>query len=176
MSEESKGIAVIDESAIKDKIYTIRGVQVMLDYDLAEIYGYSTSAFNQQVKRNSEKFDSDFRFQLSTDEIHSVSVSQKVIPIQTKGKRGGRSKPVNAFSESGIYMLMTVLKGELAIKQSNIFFSDDFHDRFLILDNRDLFHIGASIKDAGRKAFEISITEDKMILDAIMTHLSGISQ
>ena len=56
---------LIDENLLKSRIYTIRGVKVMLDADLAEIYGYETKAFNQQVKNNIEKFDEDFRFQLT---------------------------------------------------------------------------------------------------------------
>ena len=63
------GISLIDESLLKSRIYTIRGVKVMLDGDLAEIYGYSTSAFNRQVKNNIEKFDDDFRFQLTKEEL-----------------------------------------------------------------------------------------------------------
>ena len=60
---------LIDETLLKSRIYTIRGVKVMLDADLAEIYGYTTKAFNQQVKNNIEKFDDDFRFQLSSKEV-----------------------------------------------------------------------------------------------------------
>ena len=56
-------LILIDETSIKDKIYTIRGVKVMLDFDLAEIYGYTTSRFNEQVSNNTEKFkDEDFSF------------------------------------------------------------------------------------------------------------------
>ena len=72
-------IAVIDDRSIRDKIYEIRGMKVMLDFDLAEIYGYTTSAFNQQVKRNEERFPSDFRFQLTQEEIEILSRSQNVI-------------------------------------------------------------------------------------------------
>ena len=57
---------------IKDLIYSVRGVKVMLDADLAAIYGYSTKAFNQQVKNNIEKFDDDFRFQLTKEEYYEV--------------------------------------------------------------------------------------------------------
>lgn len=57
-------IMIADERSLKDKIYLIRGQQVMLDFDLAEIYGYTTSAFNQQVNRNIDKFDEDFMFRL----------------------------------------------------------------------------------------------------------------
>ncbi|OWV21228.1 hypothetical protein B7982_13315, partial [Fibrobacter sp. UWB2] len=62
---------------LKSRIYTIRGLKVMLDADLAEIYGYSTKAFNRQVKNNIEKFDEDFRFQLSNSEIEELSRSKK---------------------------------------------------------------------------------------------------
>lgn len=111
-------IAVIDERTIRERIYVVRGMQIMLDFDLAEIYGYTTSAFNQQVKRNEERFDSDFRFQLTAAEAEELSISQNVTSIQTKGTKGGRAKLPWAFTESGIYMLMTVLKGDLAVQQS----------------------------------------------------------
>ena len=71
--------SLIDENMLKSRIYTIRGLKVMLDADLAEIYGYSTKAFNQQVKNNIEKFDEDFRFQLSNSEIEELSRS-KIAP------------------------------------------------------------------------------------------------
>lgn len=105
-------IAVVDEQTIKDKIYNIRGQQVMLDFDLAEIYGYSTKVFNQQVKRNIEKFENDFMFQLTQQEITNLR-SQNV----TSSWGGTRYLPY-AFTEQGIYMLMTVLKGEIATSQS----------------------------------------------------------
>ena len=66
-------------------VYEVRGVKVKLDFDLAEIYGFSTSAFNQQVKRNAERFDDDFRFQLTREEVERISISQIVTSIQTKG-------------------------------------------------------------------------------------------
>lgn len=109
---ESKEIMIVDEQSLKDKIYVIRGQQVMLDFDLAEIYGYTTSAFNQQVNRNLDKFDEDFMFRLTQDEFESL-MSQNVI-----SSWGGRRKLPRAFTEQGLYMLMTVLKGELATEQS----------------------------------------------------------
>jgi len=114
----SNEIAIIDEHTIRDKIYVVRGVQVMLDFELAEIYGYTTSAFNQQVKNNIAKFDDDFRFQLTRDEVDELSRSKKLILNKGKG-RGSNIKYLPwAFTESGLYMLMTVLKGELATQQS----------------------------------------------------------
>lgn len=111
--QKSAEIAIVDSSTIRDKIYVVRGVQVMLDFELAEIYGYTTSAFNQQVKRNEEKFPDDFRFQLTKVEFQNL-LSQNV----TASWGGDRRTEPWCFTESGIYMLMTVLKGEMATKQS----------------------------------------------------------
>ena len=68
MEEQNKDIGIVDDQTIKGKIYLIRGQKVMLDTDLAEIYGYSTRAFNQQVRNNIEKFDDDFMFRLNNAE------------------------------------------------------------------------------------------------------------
>lgn len=113
-------VVIYSESDLRSKIYIIRGKQVMLDFDLAEIYGYTTKRFNEQVKNNIEKFDDDFRFQLNADEVMELSRSKISTSIQVKGVKGGRSYFPYAFTEQGIYMLMTVLRGELAIKQSKV--------------------------------------------------------
>lgn len=104
---------VYNEEGLKSKIYVIRGVQVMLDIDLAAIYGYTVKALNQQVKNNMDRFDDDFMFQLTAaelDDLRSKYLTAIVHPMS-------RSLPY-AFTEQGIYMLMTVLKGELATRQS----------------------------------------------------------
>ena len=134
---------------IKNLIYTIRGVKVMLDSDLAQLYGYTTKAFNQQVKNNIEKFDSDFRFQLTKEEYHEILRSKNLTSntetnnslsidftnrtklrskkltlklendflrsnfLTSKEQRGGRQYLPFVFTEQGIYMLMTVLRGDL---------------------------------------------------------------
>ena len=104
---------LINEEYLRNKIHTIRGQKVMLDSDLAMIYGYSTKAFNQQVQRNIEKFDEDFMFKLNKEEI-SIYIRSQIV---TGSHRNDRFNPF-AFTEQGIYMLMTVLRGDLAIKQS----------------------------------------------------------
>ncbi|WP_290724726.1 ORF6N domain-containing protein [Fibrobacter sp. UBA2449] len=106
------GVSLIDENLLKSRIYTIRGVKVMLDADLAEIYGYETRFFNRQVKNNIERFAEDFRFQLTEDEM------QNLMCKNCTSSWGGTRKRPFAFTEQGIYMLMTVLKGDLAIQQS----------------------------------------------------------
>ena len=111
---------IIDENNIKEFIYEIRGKKVMLDFDLARIYGYETKAFNQQVKNNKPKFEGDdFMFQLTETEADLVLRSKFLTTkIDIQEKRGGRRYLPYAFTEQGVYMLMTVLRGPLAIKQT----------------------------------------------------------
>ena len=112
-------IAIVTENDIRGKIYIIRGQKVMLDADLAAIYGYTTGAFNQQVKRNQERFPEDLMFQLTPKEIPDSLKSQNVILNESGNKRGLHMKKMPyAFTEQGVYMLMTVLKGDLAVRQS----------------------------------------------------------
>ena len=147
--------SLIDENMLKSRIYTIRGLKVMLDADLAEIYGYSTKVFNQQVKNNIEKFDEDFRFQLTSEEINVLSrckictlniesennePSRSKFLTLNKGSRGSNIKYAPyAFTEQGIYMLMTVLKGERATAQSKalIRLFKQMKD-YIVAENRNL--------------------------------------
>ena len=101
---------------VEKKVFNIRHQKVMLDFELAEIYGYSTKRFNEQVKNNAGKFDEDFLFQLTRDEWEILR-SKNSTSRSEQGSGGRRYLPY-AFTEQGIYMLMTVLKGELATKQS----------------------------------------------------------
>ena len=171
---------------IKNVIYSIRGVKVMLDSDLAEIYGYTTKALNQQVKNNIAKFDDDFRFQLTKEECHLILRSKNLTIEQhtsnlysddntdgtilkskiltssnnastcssenyntdeflrskiltTKAEtRGGRQYLPYVFTEQGVYMLMTVLKGELATRQSKALVRAFKEMKDLIIDSRSL--------------------------------------
>lgn len=132
---EKPKFSLIDENMLKSRIYTIRGLKVMLDADLAEIYGYSTKRFNEQVKCNIERFDEDFRFQLTREEYQSILRSEK--PTLEQGKYA-KYLPY-AFTEQGIYMLMTVLRGDLAILQSKaiIRLFKQMKD-YIIAENRNL--------------------------------------
>lgn len=109
---KNKSLSLSDENYLRSKIYIIRGVQVMLDADLAEIYGYETRYFNRQVNNNIERFDLDARFQLTKEEF------QNLMCKNFTSSWGGTRKLPYAFTELGIYMLMTVLKGDLAVSQS----------------------------------------------------------
>ncbi|MBR5936896.1 MAG: ORF6N domain-containing protein [Clostridiales bacterium] len=141
MSNDYAEKLIADESLLKNKIYVIRGLQVMLDYDLAELYGYEVRSLNQQVKRNLSRFPDDFMFQLTKDEIEFVKSQNVISPDSTffSGQEGGRRKAPYAFTEQGIYMLATVLKGELAERQS-IFIMRAFREmRHFISNNALLF-------------------------------------
>ena len=135
MAEENREIVVIDETTMKSKIYYIRNQKVMLDFELAEIYGYETKTFNQQVKNNIEKFDEDFRFQLTKDEWEFLR--SKILTSKSDEGAGGRRYMPYAFTEQGIYMLMTVLKGELAVKQSKALIRMFKQMKDFIIENQD---------------------------------------
>ena len=132
---------IIQTKDIGRLIYTIRGKQVMLDHDLAALYGYEVRALNQQVKRNIGRFPEDFMFQLSREEVETVKSQIVTSPDSNfyTGQEGGRRKPPYAFTEQGIYMLATVLKGEVADQQS-IFIMRAFREmRHFIANNALLF-------------------------------------
>jgi len=299
MSENSFVPMTITSDSIQEKIYTIRGVQVMLDSDLAVLFQVETRVLNQAVKRNSGRFPERFCFQL-TEEEFSASKSQFVI-LNKANSRGSNVKYLpHAFTEEWVAMLSAVLRSPIAVNMSirimdafvslrhnlannalvfqrldrlelkqlevdekfdrifkkletpkedkaviffkgqmwdatscieeiiskaeesitlidgyvdretldmlskkktginivihtfkrnckltekeitafqsqhgklEIKYTDEFHDRFLILDSKVLYHIGASIKDAGKKAFEISLNEDEKLLKSLLERL-----
>jgi len=163
----------LTEQNIESMVYFIRGQKVMLDFDLARIYGYSTKAFNQQTKRNLNKFPEDFMFQLTAEEVNAISRnkkstldndidmlktektlneseklmrSQNVTPqIWNTSNTGGRTYLPYAFTEQGIYMLMTVLKGELAIKQSIALIRLFKQMKDYISENRSLLNVDSAL-------------------------------
>lgn len=138
---EEKTEVIIDEKLLKDKIYIIRGVQVILDSDLAEIYGYTTKRLNEQVKNNIEKFDEeDLMFQLTKEEkdiTNNINLRSKFSTLE----QGKYSKYLPyAFTEQGVYMLMTVLKGELATKQSKALVRLFKRMKDYIVDNQQMIN------------------------------------
>ena len=104
---------------IENKILMIRGQQVMLDRDLAELYGVETKRLNEQVKRNIERFPEEFMFQLTRNELELVKSQIATSPNNLfAGQEGGTRKLPYAFTEHGVTMLSAVLKSETAIKTS----------------------------------------------------------
>ncbi len=98
--------------AIQTKIYEIRGLKVMLDYDLAELYEVQTRVLNQAVKRNIKRFPNDFMFQLNKNEW-GILISQ-IVTSKTE-RRGGTQKLPYAFTEQGVSMLSGILNSDKAI-------------------------------------------------------------
>jgi hypothetical protein len=117
-----KSLASVNPISIKDKIYTIRNMQVMLDEDLAFLYGVQTKRLNEQVKRNNDRFPPEFCFQLSRHEYanlmsqiatsNSINISSNLLrsQIATSNKKGGRQYPPYVFTEQGVAMLSAVLR------------------------------------------------------------------
>ena len=115
-------------------IYTIRGKQIMLDCDLAILYGYTVKRLNEQVKNNKNRFPEDFMFQMTREEVNDLRSKFPTANINPKS----RYLP-HVFTEQGIYMLATVLSGEIAEKQS-IFIMRAFREmRHFISSNALLF-------------------------------------
>ncbi len=171
-----KDVVIISEETLQDKIYNIRGCKVMLDYELAEIYGYTTTKFNQQVKNNIEKFDEDFMFELTKGEFENL------ISKNLTSSWGGRRKLPKAFTEQGIYMLMTVLRGELAVKQSKALIRTFKKMKDYIVDNRELIgqreyiqlsmQTSENVRDISKLKIDIGSVE-KRISD-VMDQLSDV--
>ena len=193
--KQTQEVAIIDENSLKSKIYIIRGQKVMLDADLALIYGYETKTFNRQVQRNKVKFPSDMMFQLTEEEyyiLRSKNLTSRLnnldnfddstvnlrfqngtsrldnlynfddstvnLKCQNGTSRldnldnnlrsqiatsswGGVRKWPYVFTEQGIYMLMTVLKGPLATKQSIALVRLFKSMKDYIYENTDLFSL-----------------------------------
>lgn len=102
---------IIPNEIIQNKIFLLRNKRIILDKDIARMYGVSTSRLNEQVKRNLKRFPDDFMFQLSKEEFNTL-ISQIAT---SKIKRGGTRKLPYAFTEQGVAMLSSVLKSERAI-------------------------------------------------------------
>jgi len=136
MTKTKQAIVKITEQLIIDGVHSIRGMKVMLDKDLADMYGVQTSALNQAVKRNRLRFPDDFMFQLSQKEFESL-ISQSVISKQVG--RGGSRKLPYAFTEQGVAMISSVLNSETAIQVNIQIIRVFIKMKQLLLDNKDLY-------------------------------------
>ena len=127
-------VSVIDEESIKNKIFTIRGLQVMLDRDLAELYGVETKVFNQAVKRNESRFPDDFRFQLT-----GIEKNELVTNCDRFNTLKHSSVNPYAFTEQGVSMLSVILKSDIAIEMSIKIIRSFVQMRKLISNNALIF-------------------------------------
>ena len=143
MNEEKN--LIISEMDIKNMIYTIRGKQVILDYDVATLYKTETRVINQAVKRNSQRFPENFCFRLNEDEIESM-LSQFVTASKTDNKKRNKNKLPYAFTEQGIAMLSGLLKNEMAVQVSIKIMNAFVEMRKFINSNGQLFYEINNIK------------------------------
>lgn len=111
MAKSSKSL--IPQERIEQTILFIRGEKVILDEDLAKLYGVSTSRLNEQVARNSSRFPRDFMFQLTREESRFLKSQNAISKMK---RRGGRRTLPRAFTEHGILMLSSVLRSQRAIQ------------------------------------------------------------
>ncbi len=197
---------LLNETKLKDKIYVIRGVQVMLDSDLAGIYGYTTKRLNEQVKNNIEKFDEeDLMFQLTKEETDAILRSKNFTlendntnlrskistsslendnlrPNFSTSNWGGTRYTPYAFTEQGVYMLMTVLKGELATKQSKALvrlfkkMKDYVIENQEILNHRDFLRLSLQTADNAQNIIEFrqKLTEIDDKVENVVSNLGDM--
>jgi hypothetical protein len=150
-------VSPLQEETISRRILTVRGHRVMLDVDLAELYGVPTKVLNQAVQRNAERFPEDFMFQLSREEIDSLR-SQTVTLKAARGKH--RKYLPFAFTEQGVAMLSGVLHSQRAV-QVNI----AIMRMFVRMRRMLLSHV-----DSARKVDTLERTYDahfRVVFDAI---------
>ncbi|WP_294966761.1 ORF6N domain-containing protein [Sulfurimonas sp.] len=160
-------LSVINEETIKNKIYSIRGFQVILDNELAELYGVQTKQLNKAINRNIDRFPENFRFQLSQEEYQNLRFqngtsswkSQNV----TSNQHGGRRYLPYVFTEQGVAMLSAILKSQTAIQTSVYIINAFVQMRKFISNNALVFQRLDSLE---QKQFK---TDEKVdaILDAI---------
>jgi len=155
----SKSIKIVPEEIIERRICVIRGHKVMLDFDLAELYGVETKVLNQAVTRNKDRFPPDFMFRLTKGETEELNRSQIVTGTQ---KHRDPRYPPRAFTQEGVAMLSSVLRGKRAV-QVNIAIMRTF------VRMREAM---ASHKELARRMDEIEQNYDakfRAIFDAIRT-------
>lgn len=166
---------IVSEEVLHSMIYNIRGQKVMLDFELAEIYGYTTKRFNEQINNNIERFDEDFRFKITREE-------NKILRSKKSTSSWGGSRYLSyAFTEQGIYMLMTVLKGDLAIKQSKALIRTFKRMKDYIIENQGLIgereylqmsmQVTQNVLDTLEIRHELNEVEDQMadVVDKLST-------
>ena len=145
----------LELAKVERRIFLVRGQKVMLDFDLAELYGVETRALKQAVRRNLDRFPADFMFELSTAEIKNL-VSQTVIP--TRGKLGGAT-PM-AFTEQGVAMLSSVLRSSRAVQVNIAIMRTFVRLREMLLSNTELARKLAALENKYDAQF-------KVVFDAI---------
>lgn len=164
---------IIDNQTIQDKIYTIRGVQIMLDEDLAVLYGVETKNLNKAVNRNMDRFPEKFRFQLTQEEYDnlkfqigtsSLDASLRSQFVTLEKQHGGRRYLPYVFTEQGVSMLSAVLRSKTAIEVSIKIIDSFVNMRKFLSQNASLF---TRIESIEKRQISYEIKNDTKV-DAIL--------
>jgi hypothetical protein len=149
------------EQQISSLVLKINGHQVILDFDLAKLYGVTTKVLNQAVKRNPSRFPNDIAFQIEQQKKDELVTNCD----RLKTLKHSLHSPY-AYTECLIYTERITPAIKLDLEKHNsqyptihIRILKNTHDRFLIIDNRELYHLGASLKDLGKRWFAFSLID-----------------
>ena len=134
---EDKNLVIVDNREIQNMIYTFRGKQVMVDSDLATLYQVTTKRLNEQVRRNKNRFPSEFMFRLTAEEYEYLR-SQNATSSEDNAHGGRRYMPY-VFTEQGIAMLSAVLKNDVAVEVSIKIMNSFVEMRRFLLSNKEMF-------------------------------------
>lgn len=132
-------IALSSDAQIRDMIYTVRGHQVMLDSDLAELYEVETKALNRAAKRNEDRFPEDFRFKLTREELENLRCQIGTLTGQDTDSSIGRTYLPHVYTEQGVAMLSGVLRSKVAVDASVRIMDAFVEMRHFIVDNAHMF-------------------------------------
>ena len=130
---------MLQEIKVENLIYEIRGKQVMLDSDVAKLYGYETRRINEIVKRNIERFPEEFCFLLTVNEVKEIMNLKSQFSTSSYEGHGGRRKLPYVFTEHGVMMLAGMLKSEIAVEISKKIINAFITMRRFIKENKDIF-------------------------------------
>lgn len=149
---------------IEECIYTVRGQRVMLDADLAEVYGVLTRNLNKAVKRNADRFPDDFVFQLTAQEVANLKFQIGTSSLQ----HGGRRKPMWAFTEHGAIMAANVLNSKRAAQMSVFVVRAFIKMRAALSNNRELARKLAALEKELKERLDVHEVAIVTILQRVM--------
>jgi hypothetical protein len=161
--KKAKSTSIIPASLISQNIYFLRGTRVMLDVDLARLYGVSTSSLNQAVERNRDRFPDDFMFQLKKTELVDLRFQ---LGISNPAGRGGRRYLPYAFTEEGVAMLSSVLRSERAVKVNIAIMRTFVQLREMLTTNQELRKKIEEMEKRYDTKFQIVFSAIKRMLEA----------
>ncbi|NHM14957.1 ORF6N domain-containing protein [Xiamenia xianingshaonis] len=171
-TEENTAVAIVpaNEPAIRDLIYTVRGVQVMLDSDLAKLYQVETGALNRAAKRNEDRFPEDFRFRLTREECDNLKCQIGILAGQDYEMKIGRTYMPFVYTEQGVAMLSGVLRSDIAVQTSVRIMRAFVEMRHFIASNAAMFE---QVRGVELKLLEYQKTTDERferVFDYMDTH------